>query len=64
MKKIKLFSTVILDDGREGDVVDIYTKPALGYGIDFTRAGQAIPDPMYDIVKPEKIREVIFEPRF
>ena len=63
MERIKLFSTVALDDGREGDVVDIYTSPSLGYGIDFTRENKPIPDPMYDIVAPEKVTSVLWEPK-
>ena len=61
-KTIKLFSTVRLKDGREGDVVDVYSDPP-GYEIDFTRAGQPVPDPLTEGVEAREIAEVLWEPK-
>ncbi len=59
--QIQLFSTVRLVDGREGDVVDVYSDPP-GYEIDFTRAGEPVPDPITEGVSPEAIAEIVFTP--
>ena len=66
MKKIKCFSSVRLKDGRTGSIVDVYESPVLGYGIDFVtdyRPEGPFPDEIYDIVKPEDIVEILWEPK-
>lgn len=60
-KPVTLFCTVLLVDGREGDVVDIYTDPVLGYEIDFTRQDQPTPDIPTEGVTADKIAKVLWE---
>ena len=61
MSLVKQFSRVRLKDGGEGVVMDIYTKPRLGYEIDFyvNYPQEPCPDPWFQAVGAEEIAEIL-----
>ena len=63
MEKIQEFDVVELIDGREVTILEIFTKPTLGYlceGTPTTEDEQDLDDILF-VVKPNQIKRVIWK---